>query len=100
MTKSELIAELAASNPHLRGADVELIVATIFDQITAALARGQRVELRGFGAFTVKQRKARNGRNPRTGEAVPVDAKGVPYFRVGRQLHGRLNRDGTKRHSS
>ena len=73
MTKSELIAELAASNPHLRGADVELIVATIFDQITGALARGERVELRGFGAFTVKRRNARTGRNPRTGEAVPVD---------------------------
>ena len=66
MTKSELIADLAASNPHLRAADAELIVATIFDQITAALARGGRVELRGFGAFTVKQRKARYGRNPRT----------------------------------
>ena len=64
MTKSELIIELAASNPHLRGADVELIVATVFDEITDALARGERVELRGFGAFTVKRRNARTGRNP------------------------------------
>ena len=73
MTKSELIAELADANPHLRAADVELIVGTIFDEITQALARGERVELRGFGAFTIKHRNARTGRNPRTGEAVPVD---------------------------
>ena len=78
MTKSELIAELAAGNPHLRQADIELIVATIFDQITAALARGGRVELRGFGAFKVKQRNAHIGRNPRTGETVPVSEKAVP----------------------
>ena len=92
MTKSELIAELAASNPHLRGADVELIVATIFDQITGALARGERVELRGFGAFTVKRRNARTGRNPRTGEAVPVDEKAVPFFKAGKELRDRVNR--------
>jgi integration host factor subunit beta len=92
MTKSELIAELAASNPHLRGADVELIVATIFDQITGALARGERVELRGFGAFTVKRRNARTGRNPRTGEAVPVDEKAVPFFKAGKELRERVNR--------
>ena len=77
-------------------ADVELIVATIFDHITAALARGARVELRGFGAFRVKRRNARIGRNPRTGEVVPVDEKAVPFFKAGRQLRGRLNRDGTK----
>ena len=70
MTRAELIAELAASNPHLRQEDAELIVTAIFDQITAALARGGRVELRGFGAFTVKQRPARIGRNPRTHETV------------------------------
>ena len=72
LTRSDLISELAASHPHLRVADVELIVATIFDQITGALARGDRVELRGFGAFTVKQRNARIGRNPRTGVVVSV----------------------------
>jgi integration host factor subunit beta len=99
MTKSELIMELAASNPHLRGADVELIVATVFDQITDALSRGERVELRGFGAFTVKQRNARIGRNPRTGEEVPVDEKAVPFFKAGKDLHGRLNRDGMQRHT-
>ena len=80
MTKSELIAELSATNPHLTGRDVELIVGTIFNEITAALSRGERVELRGFGAFTVKRRDARTGRNPRTGEAVPVDEKAVPFF--------------------
>ena len=94
MTRSDLIAELAASNPHLRGADIELIVMTVFDQITEALARGQRVELRGFGAFTARKRKARDGRNPRTGEVVPVDAKTVPAFRTGRELQQRLNRRG------
>jgi integration host factor subunit beta len=92
MTKSELIVELATSNPHLRGADVELIVATIFDEITDALSRGERVELRGFGAFTVKRRNARTGRNPRTGEAVPVDEKAVPFFKAGKELRDRVNR--------
>lgn len=92
MTKSELIAELAAANPHLLGRDVELIVATIFDEISAALARGQRVELRGFGAFTVRRRDARTGRNPRTGEAVPVEEKGVPFFKAGKELRERVNR--------
>ena len=91
MTKSELIAGLAADNPHLRGADVEVIVATIFDQITDALARGERVELRGFGAFTIKHREARTGRNPRTGEAVPVNEKSVPFFKAGKELRERVN---------
>lgn len=95
MTRSELMAELAAANPHLRAADVERIVATVFDEITEALARGQRVELRGFGAFTVKRREARTGRNPRTGEAVPVEEKSVPFFKAGKELRERVNR-GTK----
>lgn len=92
MTKSELIAELSATNPHLTGRDVELIVGTIFNEITAALARGERVELRGFGAFTVKRRDARTGRNPRTGEAVPVDEKAVPFFKAGKELRERVNK--------
>ena len=92
MTKSELIADLSASNPHLRGQDIELIVATVFNEITAALARGERVELRGFGAFTVKRRDARTGRNPRTGEAVPVEEKAVPFFKAGKELRERVNR--------
>ena len=92
MTKSELIAELASANPHLLSRDIELIVSTVFDEITAALVRGARVELRGFGAFTVKQRDARTGRNPRTGEAVAVDQKVVPFFKAGKELRERVNR--------
>tara|TARA_B100000315_G_scaffold168434_1_gene156950 strand:- start:9951 stop:10271 length:321 start_codon:yes stop_codon:yes gene_type:complete len=91
MTKSELIAYLAEENPHLYQRDVERIVTTIFDEIASALSRGDRVELRGFGAFSVKQRDARIGRNPRTGEAVQVDAKRVPYFKTGKQLRDKLN---------
>jgi integration host factor subunit beta len=91
MTKSELIAELAAANPHLRAADIEVIVSTIFDEITRALASGARVELRGFGAFTAKRRQARTGRNPRTGETVPVDEKMVPFFKAGKELRERVN---------
>ena len=91
MTKSELIAHLAGANPHLRQPDVELIVTTIFDEITAALARGDRVELRGFGAFSVKARDARLGRNPRTGESVQVEDKKVPFFKTGKLLRDRLN---------
>ena len=92
MTKSELIAELAAANPHLLSRDVEIIVATIFTEITTALSRGERVELRGFGAFTIKKRDARTGRNPRTGAAVPVDEKVVPFFKAGKELRDRVNR--------
>lgn len=91
MTKSELIARLAENNPHLYQRDVERIVTTIFDEIAEALARGDRVELRGFGAFSVKHRDARLGRNPRTGEAVEVAEKSVPYFKTGKQLRERLN---------
>ena len=92
VTRSELIAELAETNAHLQGRDVELIVATIFDEISAALARGARVELRGFGAFTVKRRDARTGRNPRTGEQVLVGEKVVPFFKAGKELRERINR--------
>ncbi|GAB0119266.1 integration host factor subunit beta [Acidisoma sp. 7E03] len=96
MTKSELIAALAEANPHLTARDVETIVATIFDQISQALARNERVELRGFGAFTVKQRVARTGRNPRTGEAVAVDEKVVPFFKAGKELRNRVNKGPAK----
>jgi integration host factor subunit beta len=91
MTKSEQILRLAESNPHLYQRDVERIVATIFGQISAALARGDRVELRGFGAFSVKERDARTGRNPRTGDSVEVDRKFTPFFKTGKQLRDRLN---------
>ncbi|MBO6632962.1 MAG: integration host factor subunit beta [Parvibaculum sp.] len=91
MIKSELVARLAQANPHLYPRDVERIVSTIFDEISAALARGDRVELRGFGAFSVKNRPARTGRNPRTGEPVHVEEKSVPFFKTGKELRERLN---------
>jgi len=91
MIKSELIQRIADENPHLFQRDVEKIVSTIFDEISAALERGDRVELRGFGAFSVKQRDARIGRNPRTGEAVSVPEKRVPFFKTGKELRERLN---------
>ncbi|MEE8549275.1 MAG: integration host factor subunit beta [Alphaproteobacteria bacterium] len=91
MTKSELIMRLAERNPHLYYRDVERIVSTIFDEIAAALSRGDRVELRGFGALSVKKRGARIGRNPRTGESVNVAEKHVPFFKTGKHLRQRLN---------
>ena len=91
MTKSELIQRLAEQNPHLFQRDVERIVSTIFDEISGALSRGDRVELRGFGAFSVKARAARLGRNPRTGESVEVEQKHVPFFKAGKDLRDRLN---------
>ncbi len=94
MTKSELILRLAELNPHLYQRDVERIVTTIFEEVTEALARGDRVELRGFGAFSVKDRDPRVGRNPRTGEAVKVERKRTPFFKTGKQLRERLNAAG------
>ena len=91
MIRSELVSAVAEDNPHLTLRDVEGIVATIFDQITKALADGRRVELRGFGAFSTRGREARTGRNPRTGTAVKVDAKRVPYFQPGKEVRERLN---------
>ena len=86
MTRSELIAELTSANPHLLSRDMELIVTTIFDEITAALARGERVELRGFGAFSVKRREARKGRNPRTGEQIQIGESTSVRFKAGKAL--------------
>ena len=94
MIRSELIQKVADENPHLYQRDVEKIVGTIFDEIIEALAHGNRVELRGFGAFSVKQRDARTGRNPRTGEAVEVAEKHVPFFKAGKELRERLNTSG------
>lgn len=82
---------MAELNPHLYQRDVERIVSTIFDEISEALAQGNRVELRGFGAFSVKHRDARQGRNPRTGEAVQVEKKAVPFFKTGKKLREMLN---------
>ena len=93
MIKSELIAKLATENPHLTLKDVEKVVGVIFDQMIEALERGGRVELRGFGAFSVRSRPARSGRNPRTGETVKVKAKNVPFFKSGKELRERLNAD-------
>ena len=92
MIKSELIGKIAASNPHLYHRDIERIVNVIFDEIVDALSRGDRVELRGFGAFTVKHRPSRSGHNPRTGTSVKVDEKFVPFFKTGKELRDRLNK--------
>lgn len=92
MIKSELVQRIAATNPHLYHRDVERIVNVIFDEIVDALARGDRVELRGFGAFTVKHRAPRIGRNPRTGTTVSVAEKFVPFFKTGKELRDRLNK--------
>ena len=91
MTRSDLIKRLADANPHLYMRDIERIVGTVFEQISAALARGDRVELRGFGAFSVRARDERVGRNPRTGDEVSVPNKVVPYFKTGKELRERLN---------
>lgn len=91
MTRSELIQRIAELNPHLYHRDVERIVTTIFDEVSEALSRGDRVELRGFGAFSVKRRDARIGRNPRTGDAVHVAEKFIPFFKTGKLLRDRLN---------
>ena len=91
MIRSELIQKIADDNPHLYQRDVERIVGTIFDRIVEAMAAGNRVELRGFGAFSTRARDARTGRNPRTGDTVDVDAKRVPYFKPGKEMRARLN---------
>ncbi|MDH5798306.1 MAG: integration host factor subunit beta [Paracoccaceae bacterium] len=91
MIRSELIQKIADENPHLYQRDVERIVNTIFEEIIESMARGDRVELRGFGAFSVKKRDARVGRNPRTGDSVDVDEKHVPFFKTGKLLRDRLN---------
>lgn len=93
MTKSELIQRIAELNPHLYHRDVEKIVSTIFEEITQALSAGKRVELRGFGAFSVRHRGARVGRNPRTGDSVEVEEKAIPFFKSGKLLRERLNGD-------
>lgn len=93
MIKSELLQELHKDNPELRVEEIEQVVDIFFDEITERLAEGGRVELRGFGAFSTREREARTGRNPRTGEAVPVPAKRVPYFKAGKEIRKRLNDD-------
>ena len=94
MIKSELVIKIAEKNPHLYHRDVERIVNRVFDEITHAMRDGNRVELRGFGAFSAKERHARQGRNPRTGAAVEVTEKRVPFFKTGKELRQRLNAKG------
>ena len=91
MIRSELMQFLSDENPGLSAREVELIVSVFFDQITARLAEGGRVELRGFGAFSTRSRDGRTGRNPRTGASVKIDAKRVPYYKPGKEIRERLN---------
>jgi integration host factor subunit beta len=91
MIRSELVQLIAKDNPDLSLKDVERLVAVFFDAIIEQLSTGGRVELRGFGTFTTRARSARVGRNPRTGDAVDVDAKRVPYFKPGKEMRARLN---------
>ena len=93
MIKSELVKRISSQNPHLFERDIEKVVNAIFDEIVEALRRGDRVELRGFGAFSVKLREAHQGRNPRTGVVVAVGKKAMPYFRTGKEMRARLNRE-------
>lgn len=91
MIRSELLQRISEENPELRTEEVEQIVDIFFEEITKRLAKGGRVELRGFGAFSTRERKPRVGRNPRTGETVKVPAKRVPYFKPGKEMRARLN---------
>lgn len=92
MIRSELVQSLHRDNPDLRAEEVEQLVEIFFEEIARRLEEGGRVELRGFGAFSTRKRKARTGRNPRTGEPVEVPAKSVPYFKAGKEIRERLNR--------
>ncbi|MBK6803000.1 integration host factor subunit beta [Novosphingobium sp.] len=93
MIRSELLQALARENPGMRAEEIEKVVTTFFDEIAQRLARGGRVELRGFGAFSTREREGRRGRNPRTGETVEVPGKRVPYFKPGKEMRARLNSD-------
>lgn len=92
VTRSELIEKISSKNPHLLVKDVEKIVAVIFDSITQSLAKGERVEFRGFGAFSIRKRTPRIAKNPRTGEQVKVEERNIPHFKTGKQLHDLLNK--------
>ncbi|MEB2346402.1 MAG: integration host factor subunit beta [Deltaproteobacteria bacterium] len=92
MTKSGLIEQVAERTPHISKKDTEVVVNTIFDAMTDALRRGERIEIRGFGSFQVKVREARDGRNPKTGEMVNIPAKRTPFFKVGKELKEMVDR--------
>ena len=89
--RSELVHKLCDDHPDLTGKEMERVVGAFFDSVTEQLQQGGRVELRGFGAFSTRDRDARKGRNPRTGDSVDVDAKRVPYFKPGKEMRERLN---------
>ena len=93
MIRSELLQALAKESPGLRGEEIERVVDVFFDEVAQRLADGGRVELRGFGAFSTREREPRKGRNPRTGDSVEVPGKRVPYFKPGKEMRARLNAD-------
>ncbi len=95
MIKTELVANLSKRNPHLYQREVAHIVNAVLEEVVSALSRGDRVELRGFGSFSVKNRPARIGRNPRTGEKVSVEERFVPFFKPGKKMHDKLNGNGS-----
>jgi integration host factor subunit beta len=97
MIKSELVHRIASANTHLYEREVEKVVGTILEEIINAMAQGDRVELRGFGVFSVKVRPARTGRNPRTGAIVPVGQKAMPFFRAAKKMYRRLNSPSTSK---
>lgn len=96
MTKRDLIDSVVKLYPQFSRRDAELIVSSVFDGMTEALCRGDRIEIRSFGSFVVKQRQAREGRNPKTGTIVRVGAKRVPFFKVGKELRRRVNGDSAE----
>jgi integration host factor subunit beta len=100
MTKRDLIDEVNKKFPYLSLRDAEVIIGAIFDSITDALAEGDRIEIRGFGSFVVKHRRSREGRNPKTGIAVSVSAKRVPFFKVGKELKLRVDGKGSTQRGS
>jgi integration host factor beta subunit len=100
MTKSGLIESVAEKTPHISKKDTEVVVNTIFDAMTDALRRGERIEIRGFGSFQVKVREARDGRNPKTGEMVNIPAKRTPFFKVGKELKEMVDRTDPRTPSS
>ena len=95
MIKSELVERIAALSPHLYGRDLKKVVNAMLDEIVAALCRRDRVEIRGFGVFSVRNRGARTGRNPRSGAVVVIDQKSIPFFKSGKEMRQRLNRSKT-----
>lgn len=95
MNKSDLINELARRVKHVSLKDMEVIVNTIFESMVDSLKDGNRIEIRGFGSFEVRERKPRIGRNPKSGEKVQVDARRVPFFKVGKELRERINENGS-----